>query len=73
MDDEIKSIHDNRTLTYLPPNTKYIGSKWALRKKLKSDGTIERYKVKLVVKGFTQKEGINFFTRYKNNVYKNYI
>ena len=46
MDDEIKSIHDNKTwtLTYLPRNTKPIGCKWILRKKLKSDESIERYK-----------------------------
>ena len=28
--------------------------------KCKADGTIERYKVRLVVKGYTHKEGIDY-------------
>jgi hypothetical protein len=34
------------------------------KKKLRPDGTIERYKVRLVAKGYTQKEGEDFFDTY---------
>ena len=34
------------------------------KKKLRPDGTIERYKERLVAKGCTQKEGENFFYTY---------
>jgi len=34
------------------------------KKKLRPDGTIERYKARLVVKGYTQREGEDFFDTY---------
>ena len=34
------------------------------KKKLRPDGTIEKYKARLVVKGYTQKEGEDFFDTY---------
>ena len=34
------------------------------RKKLRPDGTIERYKARLVANGYTQKEGEDFFDTY---------
>jgi hypothetical protein len=34
------------------------------KKKLRPDDTIERYKVSLVAKGYTQKEGEDFFDTY---------
>jgi hypothetical protein len=34
------------------------------KKKLRPDGTIERYKARLVTKGYTQKEGEDFFDTY---------
>ena len=34
------------------------------KKKLRPDGTIERYKTRLVAKGYTQKEGEDFFDTY---------
>ncbi|GKU92969.1 hypothetical protein SLEP1_g6618 [Rubroshorea leprosula] len=63
MDDEIKSIHDNNTwiLVDLPPNTKPIGCKWVLRKKLNTYGSIDKYKARLAAKGFSQKKGLDYF------------
>lgn len=49
------------TLVPLPPNKHCIGCKWVYRVKYKYDGTIERYKVRLVAKGYTQEEDINYF------------
>jgi hypothetical protein len=34
------------------------------KKKLKPDGTIEKYKTRLVAKSYTQKEGEDFFDAY---------
>jgi hypothetical protein len=34
------------------------------KKKLTPDGTIERYKARLVIKGYSQKEGEDFFDTY---------
>jgi hypothetical protein len=38
--------------------------KWVFKKKLKPDGTIDKYKVRLVAKGYTQKEDNDFFDTY---------
>ncbi|KAA0058198.1 pentatricopeptide repeat-containing protein [Cucumis melo var. makuwa] len=51
------SLESNRTwhLVDLPPGCKAIDCKWVLRKKLKSDGSVDKYKTRLVAKGFSVK------------------
>ena len=55
---EMDSILSNGTceVTKRPYGCKYMGCKWVFKKKLRSDGTIEKYRVWLVAKGYTQKE-----------------
>ena len=59
---EINSIMHNDTweLTDLPPGCKALGCKWILKRKMKVDGSIDKYKARLVIQGFRQKEGIDF-------------
>ena len=57
-DDEINSLESNKTwhLVDLPPSYKAIGCEWVLRKKLKPDGSVDKYKTRLVAKGFRQRD-----------------
>jgi hypothetical protein len=41
-----------------------VGCKWVFKKKLRQGDTIDKYKAKLVVNGYTQKEGEDFFDTY---------
>ncbi|GKD37880.1 zinc finger, CCHC-type containing protein [Tanacetum coccineum] len=65
INDEMDSIMGNNTwvLADLPPGCKPLGCKWIL-KKLKVDGTIEKFKAMLVIQGFKQKSGIDYFDTY---------
>jgi hypothetical protein len=40
---------------------KPLSCKWVFNRKLRPDGTIDKYKVKLIAKGYTQKECEIFF------------
>ena len=51
-------------LVDLPPGCKPITSKWIFKRKRKLDGTIERFKTWLVIRGFNQKHGIDYFDTY---------
>ncbi|RVW20652.1 Retrovirus-related Pol polyprotein from transposon TNT 1-94 [Vitis vinifera] len=61
MKDEMDSLLGNQTweLTELPVGKKALHNKWVYRIKNEHDGS-KRYKAKLVVKGFQQKEGIDY-------------
>jgi hypothetical protein len=63
---EMDSISTNGTweICDCPVGCKSVGCKWIFRKKLKPDGTINKYKARLVAKWFTQKEGEDFFDTY---------
>ena len=50
--EELDSVIKNyvRELVELPKYKKAIGSKWILKRKFKCDGSIEKYKARLVAK-----------------------
>jgi hypothetical protein len=58
---EKDSIMSNATWEVVerPYGCKPIGSKWVFKKKLRPDGTIERYNAGLVIKGYSQKSKEN--------------
>ncbi|KAK3035210.1 hypothetical protein RJ639_034598 [Escallonia herrerae] len=66
VNNEIESIMQNHTweLVDLPPGNKPLGRKWIFKRKMKADGTIEKYKARLVVKGYRQKERLDYFDTY---------
>ncbi|GJS59039.1 zinc finger, CCHC-type containing protein [Tanacetum coccineum] len=41
-----------------------LGCKWIIKRKLKVDGTIEKFKARLVIQGFKQKSRIDYFDTY---------
>ncbi|CAI7733006.1 unnamed protein product [Closterium sp. NIES-53] len=48
------------TLTNLPPGKKALDCTWVLRVKTDAEGRLERRKTRLVIKGFQQREEIDF-------------
>ncbi|GKC47588.1 zinc finger, CCHC-type containing protein, partial [Tanacetum coccineum] len=60
------SIIGNNTwvLADLPLGCKPVGYKWIFIRKQKVDGTIEKFKAMLVIQGFRQKSGIDYFDTY---------
>ncbi|KAL0352264.1 UNVERIFIED_CONTAM: Retrovirus-related Pol polyprotein from transposon TNT 1-94 [Sesamum calycinum] len=63
---ELDSIMTNHTwdLVDLPVGSKPIKCKWIFKKKIKPDGSIDKFKARLVVVGYTQKKGIDYFDTY---------
>ncbi|GJY85548.1 ribonuclease H-like domain-containing protein [Tanacetum coccineum] len=59
---EMEALHRNNTyvLANLPPGRKAIGCKWISKIKYKSSGDVDRYKDRLMAKGYSQREGIDY-------------
>ena len=62
MNEKIEALHEYGTWEVVPRplNRNVVGSKSVYKIKYKPDGSIERYKARLVVKGFTQEQGQDF-------------
>lgn len=62
MDEEIEQLEKKQTWKWvpLPKDRKAISSKWVYKIKENADGSIERYKARLVARGFSQEYGIDY-------------
>ncbi|KAG7576575.1 Ribonuclease H-like superfamily [Arabidopsis thaliana x Arabidopsis arenosa] len=62
MDEEITSIEKSQTwkLVELPEGKHSIGVKWVFRTKYHADGSVQKYKARLVVKGYAQEYGVDY-------------
>ena len=62
MKEEIRPIEKNNTweLCILPKGKKTIGVKWVYKVKVNPKGEVVKYKARLVVRGFLQRQGIDY-------------
>ncbi|MCO5568745.1 hypothetical protein L7F22_022445 [Adiantum nelumboides] len=62
MDQKMAALHANNTWTLasLSPGRQPISCKWILRYKLRRDGSIDRYKARLVAQEFSQKPSLDY-------------
>lgn len=60
--EEVRAHLENGTwkVVRLPQGKRAIGSRWVFKIKRTSDGSIERYKGRIVAKGYSQREGIDY-------------
>ena len=62
MQKEMDSIYSNDVwdLVELPKDCQPVGSKWVFKQKTNADGSIDRYKARLVAQGFSQQCGRDY-------------
>ena len=62
MNEEIEYIEKNNTWTLVPrpKNKNVIGTKWVFKNKLNEDGKLYKNKERLVCKGYSQEEDIDY-------------
>ncbi|KAI3509252.1 hypothetical protein L1887_24388 [Cichorium endivia] len=62
MQDEFNALIANGTweLVPRPPGANVVRSMWLFKKKLKADGSLDRYKARLVANGKSQRPGIDY-------------
>ena len=62
MKEELDALHKTGTLDLvdLPFGKSSIGCKWVYKIKTRSDGTVDRYKARLIAKGFTKEYAIDY-------------
>lgn len=62
IEEEIQALEKNGTweISNLPKGKQPVGCKWIFNVKYNANGSLERYKAKLVAKGFTQTYGIDY-------------
>jgi len=66
MEDEHSALLRNDTWTLVPPppSQNVIGSRWVFKVKHKANGSVDKFKDRLVAQGFTQRYGVDYFDTY---------
>jgi len=62
MEEEHRALLQNHTwdLVLRPPGANVVIEKWIFKHKLNADGSLERYKARWALRGFTQRPGVDF-------------
>ncbi|GAB2288443.1 hypothetical protein Dimus_037998 [Dionaea muscipula] len=62
MQDEMNALTSQNTWTLvpLPPDKNVVSCKWIFKLKKNADGTISRHKARLVARGFSQEQGVDY-------------
>lgn len=62
MNSEMNSLKENQTWDHvnLPKGRKSLPCRWVYKVKMHPDGTVDKYKARLVVKGYSQREGLDY-------------
>jgi hypothetical protein len=60
--EEYEVLLSNNTwdLVPQPPKANVITDKWIFKRKLKADGSLDQYKARWVLQGFTQRPGVDY-------------
>ena len=63
MEDEYGALLHNHTWVFVPSSSSphFVQCKWVFRTKFKADRSLDKYKARLVVKGFQKTLGIDYF------------
>jgi hypothetical protein len=62
MSSELTTLMRHNTWQLVPPptNCNIVGCKWVFRVKRHANGSVDRFKVRLVAKGFNQRPGLDY-------------
>lgn len=62
MQEEMQSLVANETWTLIPPaaGQRCVDNRWVYKRKMDADGVVQRYKARLVARGFSQVEGVDY-------------
>lgn len=62
MNEEVSSLKQNKTWTLVVPPTDHpiIDNRWTYKVKTNNDGSIQRFKARLLARGFKQQAGVDY-------------